>query len=254
MMTDELRVQMGEAAVKLAKACNYKNAGTIEFLVDSERNFYFLEMNTRLQVEHPITEMVTGIDLVKEQIRIAYGEALRFRQQDISWRGSAIECRIYAEDPENSFFPSPGKIKSLRVPAGPGIRDDSGIYEGWTIPIFYDPLLSKLVAWGNDRQDAIQKMRRALAEYQVSGIKTTIPFFQSLLAHERFLDGALSTDFIDKYRPHENLSQRSVLLQEVAIIAAALYASRNNHRNVSPVTPGESPWKVGGRLDGLRNK
>ncbi len=150
-MTAELRETMGAAAVRIAKACGYENAGTVEFLVDAERNFYFLEMNTRLQVEHPVTECVTGIDLVKEQLRIAAGDKLSLRQENVEWRGAALECRIYAEDPDNNFFPSPGKITLLRTPSGPGVRDDTGIYEGWTVPVFYDPLLSKLVTWGKDR-------------------------------------------------------------------------------------------------------
>jgi len=253
-MTEELRAEMGKAVIKLARACHYENAGTIEFLVDSERNFYFLEMNTRLQVEHPITEMVTGIDLVQEQIKIAYGEPLRYRQKDIARHGVAIECRIYAEDPDNHFFPSPGRITHLRTPAGPGIRDDSGIYEGWTVPIFYDPLLSKSVAWGRNRYEAIQRMRRALSEYQVGGIKTTIPFFQSVLSHEKFLAGDLSTDFIEKYYSPEQSRQEATPLQEVATIAAALYASKKRNRKPSTVPSAEAPWKLWGRLNALRNK
>ena len=198
-MTAELRETMGAAAVRIAKACGYENAGTVEFLVDAERNFYFLEMNTRLQVEHPVTEWVTGIDLVKEQLRIAAGEKLGLRQEDVEWRGAALECRIYAEDPANNFFPSPGKISLLRTPSGPGVRDDTGIYEGWTVPVFYDPLLSKLVTWGKDRSEAIARMQRALGEYQVAGIKTNLSFFRSILSHEQFLAGELGTGFIDKY-------------------------------------------------------
>src|SRR5215510_3608496 len=177
IMTPALRARMGEAALKVVRAANYHNAGTVEFLVDKNLQFYFLEMNTRLHVEHPITEMVTGVDLVKQQLRVAYGEDLQLRQEDIVLRGSAIECRVYAEDPENNFFPSPGKLTLLRTPSGPGIRDDGGVYEGWTVPIDYDPLISKLVAWGSTRNEAIDRMRRALQEYQVQGIKTNIAFF-----------------------------------------------------------------------------
>ena len=153
-----------------------EGAGTCEFLVDAKRDFYFLEMNTRLQVEHPVTEMVTGIDIVKEQIRVAAGEKLSIRQEDVKQSGHAIECRVYAEDPERNFMPCPGVVTSLRVPGGPGVRDDSGMYEGFEIPIFYDPIISKLVAWGKDRTEAIARMKRALAEYVVTGVKTTIPF------------------------------------------------------------------------------
>jgi acetyl-CoA carboxylase, biotin carboxylase subunit len=254
LMTDELRARMGEAAVRVAEACGYENAGTVEFLVDSQRNFYFLEMNTRLQVEHPVTEMVTGIDLVKEQIKIAGGESLSCAQEDILWQGSAIECRIYAEDPENNFFPSPGKIARLRTPSGPGIRDDSGVYEGWTVPIFYDPLLSKLITWGKNRNEAIQRMRRALEEYQIVGIKTSIGFFQSILCHQKFLAGDLSTDFIEKNYAPKGPEREPGPLLDVAAIAAALYAERNGNRNSPPIRNGESPWKLWGRLNSLRNK
>jgi acetyl-CoA carboxylase biotin carboxylase subunit len=254
LMTDELRAQMGEAAVRVAKACGYENAGTVEFLVDSQHNFYFLEMNTRLQVEHPVTEMVTGIDLVKEQIKIADGQNLSFAQEDIHWQGSAIECRIYAEDPDNNFFPSPGKITRLRTPSGPGIRDDSGIYEGWTVPIFYDPMLSKLIAWGKDRNEAIQRMRRALEEYQIVGIKANIAFFQSILRHQKFLAGDLNTKFIEKNYAPEGPERETDSLLDIASIAAALYADKNGNRNSALASNRESPWKLWGRLNNLRNK
>src|SRR6058998_2913070 len=171
-MNPDLRRRMGEAALKVAKAANYYSAGTVEFLVDPERRFYFLEMNTRLQVEHPVTELVTGLDLVQLQIRLAAGERLPIVQDNVAMRGAAIECRIYAEDPANNFFPSPGKIRLLRTPSGPGVRDDSGVYEGWTVPIDYDPLISKLVAWGATRDEAIARMKRALSEYHLEGIRT----------------------------------------------------------------------------------
>ncbi len=254
LMTEEVRAEMGKAVIRLARACHYENAGTIEFLVDSERNFYFLEMNTRLQVEHPITEMVTGVDLVKEQIKIAYGEPLSHRQKDIRRYGAAIECRIYAEDPDNHFFPSAGRITHLKTPAGPGIRDDSGIYEGWTVPIYYDPLLSKSVAWGRNRDEAIQRMRRALSEYQVGGIKTTIPFFQSVLCHEKFLSGDLSTDFIEMCYSQERSKQAATSSREVATIAAALFASKKRDRDPLTVPNAEAPWKLWGRLNAFRNK
>ena len=183
VVDEALRRRMGETAVLIARLAGYVNAGTVEFLVDQDRNFYFLEMNTRLQVEHPVTEMVTGIDLVKEQLRIAAGEPLRLGQEDVRLRGAALECRVYAEDPANNFFPSPGLITRLRVPSGPGVRDDGGVYEGWTVPLDYDPLLSKLVVWGSDRAEAMARMRRALGEYEVSGIRTNILFFLRLLEH-----------------------------------------------------------------------
>lgn len=254
MMTSQLRSAMGEASVRLAVACDYQNAGTIEFLVDSEGRFYFLEMNTRLQVEHPVTEMVTGLDLVKEQIRIASGEPLSYRQSDIHPRGSAIECRVYAEDPENQFFPSPGKISYLRAPGGPGVRDDSGIYEGWTVPIFYDSLLSKLITWGINRDEAVQRMRRALSEYQVGGIRTTIPFFQSLLQHNEFLAGNLSTDFLSKYYSTGKLPVEHESQREVAAVVAALYSNDKKKLKSKPSVDGESPWKVWGRLNVLRKQ
>jgi acetyl-CoA carboxylase biotin carboxylase subunit len=249
LMTSELRETMGAAAVRIAKACDYENAGTVEFLVDAARNFYFLEMNTRLQVEHPVTELVTGIDLVKEQFRIASGEKLGVRQEEVEWRGAALECRIYAEDPDNNFFPSPGKISRLRTPSGPGVRDDSGIYEGWTVPVFYDPLLSKLVTLGRDRSEAIARMQRALGEYQVTGIKTNLSFFRSILSHDQFQKGELNTGFIDKYYTPET-SIPSANLRDVAMVAAALHASLEGTSAGSRRTS-ESVWKQAGRIGGL---
>src|SRR5271156_588202 len=194
----DMRRRMGEVAVKVAEAARYTNAGTIEFLVDQQKNFYFLEMNTRLQVEHPVTELTTGLDLVQLQIRVAAGEKLPFRQPDIVVRGHAIECRIYAEDPEQNFFPCPGKITLLQEPSGPGIRTDSGIYEGWTVPIDYDPLLAKLVGYGTDRQQAIMRLERALSEYFVGGIKTNISLFQRILRDADFRAGKLDTGYLDR--------------------------------------------------------
>ena len=252
LMTAELRETMGSAAVRIAKACGYENAGTVEFLVDAERNFYFLEMNTRLQVEHPVTEMVTGIDLVKEQFRIAAGEQVGSLQEEVRWRGAALECRIYAEDPANNFFPSPGKISRLRTPSGPGVRDDTGIYEGWTVPVFYDPLLSKLVTWGKDRAEAIARMQRALGEYQVTGIKTNLSFFQSILSNERFQKGELNTGFIDKYYTPEG-SIPCANLRDVATFAAALHAILERTPAESRGTV-ESAWKQAGRIGGLNGR
>ena len=196
----DLRQRMGDTAVKAARAANYVNAGTVEFLIDQDKNFYFLEVNTRLQVEHPVTEMVTGIDLAKEQIRIAAGERLSFSQDAIQWRGSAIECRIYAEDPENNFLPSIGKIHSYREPNGIGIRVDSGLAKGDTVSMYYDPLISKLIAWGRNRREAIQRMKRALDEYAISGVQTVIPFHQQVMNHPDFMAGNISTHFIDEQK------------------------------------------------------
>ena len=198
-VSPELRAQMTAAAAAVAKAVGYTNAGTIEFLLDEDGKFYFLEMNTRLQVEHPITEMVTGVDLVRWQIRIARGERLDLDPQRLlTPNGHAIECRIYAEDPDNDFLPSPGRIQQLRVPSGPGIRDDSGATAGLDVPIFYDPMISKLVAWAEDRPLAIARMQRALGEYLVTGIKTTVPFFRWLLAQPDFRPARFHTTYLDE--------------------------------------------------------
>ncbi len=195
IVDEDMRRRMGEIAVRVAKAANYQNAGTVEFLVDQDRNFYFLEMNTRLQVEHPVTEFVTGIDLVHLQFRVAAGEKLPFRQEDINLRGHAIECRVYAEDPDNKFFPSPGQITRLISPSGPGIRRDSGMYEGWTVPIEYDPLLAKLVGYAETRDEAINRLLRALHEYFVGGIKTNISLFRRILKDPDFRAGNIDTGF-----------------------------------------------------------
>jgi len=252
IMDDDLRQRMGEAALQVVRAAEYFNAGTVEFLVDVNRKFYFLEMNTRLQVEHPVTEMVTGIDLVKEQMWIAAGERMRFRQQDIAMKGAAIECRIYAEDPENNFFPSPGVIRLLRTPAGPGIRDDSGVFEGWTVPIDYDPLISKLVAWAPSRSEAIQRMQRALREYQVEGIKTNLSFFRNILNHPEFLAGDFDTGFIDRWlRQRPAAGDISQVDADLAVIAAALFDAVPVTGRDTTAAP-KSSWKVAARLRGMR--
>ncbi len=251
----EMRARMGDAALRVVKAANYHNAGTVEFLVDRDRRFYFLEMNTRLQVEHPVTEMVTGIDLVKQQIRIAAGEKLSFLQQDVVLRGSAIECRIYAEDPENNFFPSPGKIHFLRTPAGPGIRDDSGVYEGWTVPIDYDPLISKLAAWGATRDEALERMKRALREYRVEGIKTNISFFSEILEHPNFKRGEMDTGFIERWLESRDPESRiSGVEQDLAVLAAALHYAQQSAPILQAGKPTESPWKTSGRIRSLRRR
>ena len=251
-ISDETRKKMTAVAVRAAREIGYTNAGTMEFLVDADQNFYFLEMNTRLQVEHPVTECVTGIDLVKEQIRIASGEKLSCAQQDIVFRGAALECRIYAENPEHNFMPSPGRILGLRVPGGPGIRDDSGIYEGFEVSIHYDPLLSKLVAWGANRQEAINRMRRALEEYQVLGIKTTISFYERVMQNPTFLAGNVTTSFIDEIFSRQD-ETREYPLQHVALIAAAI-AQFESSTTVQVSTPQvRNAWKLVARKEGLRS-
>jgi len=196
IVDNKLRKRLGEAAIKAAKAVNYVSTGTIEFLVDAHKNFYFMEMNTRIQVEHPVTEMVTGIDLIKEQIAVAAGEKLRFKQEDIKMKGAAIECRINAEDYENNFMPSPGKIEVLNLPGGPGVRIDTHIYPGYVIPPFYDSLVAKIIVHGNTREEAIKIMQRALHEFEISPIKTTIPFHIQLLGNPLFIKGNISTHFV----------------------------------------------------------
>ena len=228
-----LRDRMGAAAVKVAQAAGYANAGTIEFLVDRDRNFYFLEMNTRLQVEHPVTELVTGTDLVSWQLKIAAGEELTIQQEDVRWTGSAIECRVYAEDPENNFLPFPGKITYLSEPSGPGIRVDSGVYQGWNVPFDYDPLLAKLIAWAPDREAAIRRLKRALSEYKVGGIRTNLAFFQDILRDDVFVRGALSTAFLDDFfsrrEPRAAASGQNDELEAVAAIVAALAKPKTLH-------------------------
>src|SRR5580658_3116668 len=233
IVDDEMRRRMGEVAVKVAQAAHYTNAGTIEFLVDQQGNFYFLEMNTRLQVEHPVTEITTGLDLVHLQIRIAAGEKLPFTQSDIKFRGHAIECRIYAEDPDNNYFPSPGKITLLLEPSGPGIRQDGGIYEGWTVPMDYDPLLAKLIGYGSDRRQAIMRLERALDEYFVAGIKTNISLFQRILRDADFQAGKLDTGYLDRLLRNGNQSGTESAppptegreSEMIAAVAAAMFAA-----------------------------
>ena len=198
VLTPELRKKMGDAAVRAAREIKYEGAGTVEFIL-SDGEFYFMEMNTRIQVEHPVTECVTGVDLIKEQIRVAAGLPMSVKQEDIRFQGHAIECRINAEDPERSFLPCPGKIDAYIAPGGPGVRVDSHAYPGYSIPPFYDSLVSKLIVWGRDRTEAIQRMQRALDEYAITGIKTTIPFHQKVLAHPSFQNGDVSTDFVEKH-------------------------------------------------------
>jgi acetyl-CoA carboxylase biotin carboxylase subunit len=256
VMTPGLRRSMGEAAVKLAREAGYTNAGTVEFLVDAARNFYFLEVNTRLQVEHPVTEMVTGFDLVKLQIRVAAGEPLPFAQEDIALSGHAIECRLYAEDPDNNFFPSPGTILSRRTPSGPGIRLDDGVYEGFTVPTDYDPLLGKLIAWGRDRAEAIARLQRALEEYAVMGIKTNASLFRGILGDSEFVRGEIFTRWLDERLPHLRANHTNATggdpdAEDAAILAALLHHldTSDAARVGGPSAVPQSLWKREGRLE-----
>ena len=246
-LTPELRQAMGEAACRLAAAVGYVNAGTVEFLVDRDARYYFLEMNTRLQVEHPVTELVTGRDLVKEQLRIATGEKLGFAQEDVASNGWAIECRINAEDPYAGFIPSPGRIAGLRLPGGPWVRNDSGVYDGYTIPRYYDTLMAKLIVWGPDRPAAIARMTRALAEYKVVGVRTTIPVLQHVMGHPDFAAGRLSTEFMERLKGVDR-PEGAGARRQVAIIAAAIAAyERAGKQALRPAPPPPSAWKYGGR-------
>ena len=257
LLDDKTRCQMGQIAVKAAAAVDYRNAGTVEFVVDRNKNFYFLEMNTRLQVEHPITEMVTGVDLVKSQIEIAAGLPLSLDQADIQSNGFALECRIYAEDPDNDFIPSPGKIAYLRAPSGGlGIRDDNGVYEGYEVPLEYDPLISKLITWGKTRPEAIQRMLRALSEYHICGIKTTIPFFRRILLHPKFVAGEYDTHFISNLKEEEDGGRSDE--RNVALIAAGIRSYMDKRKGPAGLHGGrkrwEGSWKFQGRLDHFHNR
>jgi len=254
-LTPELRERMGALALALTRKAGYRNAGTLEFLVDAERRPYFLEMNTRLQVEHPVTEMVTGVDLVTLQIRVAQGERLPFTQAQLTQRGHAIECRVYAEDPERGFLPSPGLIQGLRVPAGPGVRDDSGVYEGYEVPALYDPLISKLVVHGVDRDDALRRMRRAIAEYKVVGIRTTLPFFARVLRDPAFVAGDYDTSYVDGLaaRPEGRIEPA----WEAAVAAAVVRAYRERQAALlaaRPAAGGVSAWWRAGLREAQRGR
>jgi acetyl-CoA carboxylase, biotin carboxylase subunit len=261
LVDPDMRRRMGEIAVRVAKAAGYTNAGTVEFLSDQHKNFYFLEMNTRLQVEHPVTELITGLDLVHLQIRIAAGEKLPFAQEDVKLRGHAIECRIYAEDPDNNFFPSPGKITLLLAPSGPGIRRDSGMYEGWNVPMDYDPLLAKLIGYGTDRRQAISRLVRALNEYFVGGIKTNISLFRRILRDSEFLEGKLDTGFLERLLAHPADSPNpDGISADVAAIAAGLFAvldpesaQPRNGANGNGNGKTVSNWQRIARAEALRN-
>jgi acetyl-CoA carboxylase biotin carboxylase subunit len=259
VLEEETRRKMGEVAVKAAKAVDYVGAGTVEFLLDRDQNFYFLEMNTRLQVEHPITELITGMDLVRWQVRVALGEELPFEQSDITRNGAAIECRIYAEDPDNNFRPAPGPISYLSAPDGPGVREDSGVYSGGEVPVHYDPMISKLAVWGETREVAIQRMRRALTEYTISGIITNIAFHEEVLVHPDFLDGTYDTEFVPNLL--EDRDPPAPEYGDVAELAALLAAHRRDEavrEAGSSVGDGRksgrvaNKWKALGRFEQLR--
>ncbi|GBD08776.1 Acetyl-/propionyl-coenzyme A carboxylase alpha chain [Candidatus Thermoflexus japonica] len=253
IVDEEMRQRMGEVAVRIAQAIGYVNAGTVEFLVDKDRNFYFIEMNTRLQVEHPVTEMVTGVDIVKEQIRIARGRKLRYRQEDIRQTGWAIECRITAEDPFNNFMPSTGRIVTLAEPTGPGVRVDSGVYEGCGITPYYDSLIAKVITWGETRGEAILRMRRALEEFRIIGIQTIIPFHQAILNSTRFLAGHFDTKFVEERFSMDEETPPD--LEEVAAIIATLVAHRRGQAatHVARRAGREiNGWKWAGRWEQLR--
>ncbi|HKX11891.1 MAG TPA: acetyl-CoA carboxylase biotin carboxylase subunit [bacterium] len=254
-ISPETRKGVCEMAVKLAKAVGYYNAGTIECLVDHQQNYYFLEMNTRLQVEHPITELVTGVDLVRLQIQVAQGEKLPMKQEDIEQRGHAVEVRVYAEDPFHNFMPAPGLVVDMQYPMGPGIRLDNGIYQGFQVPMDYDPILAKLIAYGADRQEAIQRMQRALSEYRVTGPKTNLYFHRRALEIQDFIDGRYDTHFIDKHMaeilkvPYEETKKALM----AAALAKHLEEMKSRPNRGGAEADDASPWRVGGRKMGMRN-
>jgi len=242
ILTPDIRKKMGEAAVMVAKSCQYTSTGTVEFLLDENLNFYFLEMNTRLQVEHPVTEMITGIDLVEEQIRIARGEKLRFTQDDIKINGHALELRVYAEDPLNNFLPSIGVLSKYEKPTGPGIRVDDGYEQGMQIPIYYDPMIAKLVTHGADRTEAIQKMKEAIKQYRIEGVSTTLPFGNFVFEHDAFLSGKFDTHFVSKFFSPEKIKEKQMKKAELAaMIALKFYLDKQN--TLAPIENKTTSWK-----------
>jgi acetyl-CoA carboxylase biotin carboxylase subunit len=251
-LDEELRQKMGTVAVKAAQAVDYVNAGTIEFLVDKDRNFYFLEMNTRLQVEHPVTELVTGIDIVAEQLRIARGRPLSYTQEQVEFNGHAIECRVNAEDPFNNFIPSTGRITHSILPTGPGIRVDTGVFPGFEITPYYDPMIAKLIVWGETRAQAILRMRRALEEYRIVGVRTNIPFHQTLMDSHRFMGGQFDTRFVEERFSMEGATESGEAHAEIAAILATLVAHKETERAAQIVRGNErdtSNWKWVGRWE-----
>jgi acetyl-CoA carboxylase, biotin carboxylase subunit len=249
--TPGMREKMGEAAIRAARAAGYYNAGTVEFLVDADCKFYFLEMNTRLQVEHPVTELVTGLDLVRMQLEVAAGSRLAIRQEDVSLRGAAIECRVYAEDPAAGFFPSPGRITQLAEPSGPGVRVDSGVYEGWSVPLDYDPMLAKLITWAGTRDHAIDRMLRALGEYHIGGIRSNLPLFRTILEEERFRAGDLHTGYLDELLK-SGMTFEAPKDPKLESIAALVAKTQKPVAAAVPVGNGRSAWLSAGREDLMR--
>jgi len=249
ILTPKIRKEMGECAVRIAKACNYSGAGTVEFLLDENLNFYFLEMNTRLQVEHPVTECITGIDLVKEQINVARGNKLSFKQEDIQLIGHAIEVRVYAEDPANNFLPDIGKLRVYNPPKGPGVRVDDGFEEGMEIPIYYDSMISKLITYGKDREEAIQCMIRAIDEYKISGVETTLEFCKFVMKHQAFVSGKFDTHFVAQYFKPEMLKANPVDETEnmLAALVADIFTSKSEKKHIAlsaaTENQGISNWK-----------
>lgn len=246
VLTPEIREQMGKCAVDVARACDYTGVGTVEFLLDENKNFYFLEMNTRLQVEHPVSEMITGIDLVKEQIKVARGEKLSFGQSDLKIHGHSMEVRVYAEDPKNNFLPDIGKLITYRRPQGTGVRVDDGFEEGMDIPIYYDPMIAKLVTWGKDREEAIKRMIRAIDEYEISGVQTTLSFCRFVLEHEAFTSGNFDTHFIKKYFSPEMLDSQNQEEMDIASIIGSAWMNAQKLKSGKLVeTAGTaSAWKT----------
>jgi propionyl-CoA carboxylase alpha chain len=253
IVSPEMRAALSDAARKAAQAVDYRGAGTVEFIVDSERRFYFLEMNTRLQVEHPVTEMVYGVDLVKQQIEIAGGTALSVRQQDVVPRGHAIEMRVYAEDPAHNFLPSIGTIKRLVLPQGPGVRNENGVYEGYQIPIYYDPMLGKLVVYADTREEAIRRARRALGEYRCEPVRTNVDFLLWALAEEAFVDGSYDTKHIESHFDASKLHQRDQEVELAAIAAAiAAYEYRSTVRYATLDESRDGAWRRAARADATK--
>ncbi len=243
VVDDELRNRLGEAAIKAAQAVGYTNAGTVEFVLDERKKFYFIEVNARIQVEHSVTERVTGVDLVKSQIRLAAGERLRFNQKNVSIDGYAMECRINVEDPLNDFAPSPGTIKSLRFPGGLGVRVDSSIYPGYTVPLYYDTLIAKITVWGKDRKEVIERMRAALDEFIIEGVKTTIPLHKAILCERDFQRGKISLSFIERHKLLKRLRMNNRASEKIAVIAGCLLAYQNRKKTSLKREKRENLWR-----------
>lgn len=244
VLTEEIRAEMGKCAVDVARAVNYIGAGTVEFILDENLDFFFLEMNTRLQVEHPVSELITGIDLVKEQIKIARGEAISFKQEDLKINGHAMELRVYAEDPKNNFLPDIGTLQTYKTPKGNGVRVDDGFEQGMEIPIYYDPMIAKLITYGKDRIEAIERMIRAIDEYEITGIETTLPFGKFVMQHQAFTSGNFDTHFVSKYFKPEMLeSQNQEEAEIAAILATFLIKQKANNSDIETVQSTSSNWQ-----------